>query len=255
MNTGIKMFISFGVGLFTGGVGAYFLMREKFSKEAQDAIDEYREIARNRVRAADDFVKEKLGEKDQEEYENICDNNHEFIDYTKFSKDAVVTEKAKNIRDELNELSKAVNDESFDEHFSEREHPEDDEDISDDNLDEINDYEENLARIEEMDAAKANEVAPYFIEGSEFHNTKQWYDKISLNYYEGDNTLTDDRDEEIAHNEWVNICGEEFYNWFGRDEDDPDIVYVRNDQRGIDYEICRVLGRYTDVSMPEIHIS
>ena len=60
MNTGIKMFISFGVGLFTGGVGAYFLMREKFSKEAQDAIDEYREIARNRVRAADEFVKVKL---------------------------------------------------------------------------------------------------------------------------------------------------------------------------------------------------
>lgn len=255
MNTGIKMFISFGVGLFTGGVGSYFLMREKFSKEAQDAIDEYREIARNRVRAADDFVKEKLDKKNQEEYEDICNGNPEFIDYTKFAKDAVVTEKAKNIRDELNELSKAVNDESFDEHFSEREHPEDDEDISDDNLDEINDYEENLARIEEMDAAKANEVAPYFIEGSEFHNTKQWYDKISLNYYEGDNTLTDDRDEEIANNEWVDICGEEFCNWFGRDEDDPDIVYVRNDQRGIDYEICRVLGRYTDVSMPEIHIS
>ena len=39
MNAGIKMFISFGVGLFTGGAGAYFLMREKFSKEAQDAID------------------------------------------------------------------------------------------------------------------------------------------------------------------------------------------------------------------------
>ena len=76
-----------------------------------------------------------------------------------------------------------------------------------------------------------------------------------MNYYEGDNTLTDDRDEEIVHNEWVNICGEECDNWFGRDEDDPDIVYVRNDQRGIDYEICRVLGRYTDVSMPEIHIS
>lgn len=262
MNTGIKMLISFGVGLATGGAGAYFLLREKFSKEAQKSIDEYREFARNRVRAANDFVKEKLDEKDQEEYEDICEDDPEFTDYTKFSKKATVTEGAVNIREELNKLSKAVNDDSFDEHFAEREYPEDDDDwidcaidISDEEMEERNDYEENLARIDEMAAAKENGVTPYFIEGSEFHNSKQWYDKISLNYYEGDDTLTDDRDDEIPRNEWVDICGEEFRDWFGRDEDDPDIVYVRNDQRGIDYEICKVLGRYTDVSEPQIYIS
>ena len=256
MNTGIKVLVSFGVGVATGGIGAYFLMRNKFSKEAQEAIDEYREIARNRVQFANEFVKEKLNKKDQEEYEDICTNDPEFTDYTKFSKDAVVTEKAKNIREELNKLSQAVHDDSFDEHFAEREHPEDD--ISDEEfeeMEEINDYEENLARIDEMAAAKENSVAPYFIEGSEFHNSKQWYDKISLNYYEGDDTLTDDRDDEILRNEWIDICGEDFRDWFGRDEDDPDIVFVRNDQRGTDYEICRVLGRYTDVSEPSIHIN
>ena len=62
------------------------------------------------------------------------------------------------------------------------------------------------------------------------------YPIISLDYYT-DDVLMNDRGKIITNVK--ELVGEDFASHFGEYEDDPDIVYVRNDLQCIDYEICR----------------
>lgn len=265
MHAAIKVGIGFVLGVAAGGSGVYFGLRKKFSEEAQKAIDEYRDIARRRVQAADDFVADKLSEKEAQEYVDICEENGEFIDYTSYfdekSEDSVKVD-TKSIHDELNKLSREVHDKDFDSHMAERESPEEDEEEEDIYEASISD-----ARISAQEEARENGVKPYLIESSEFYNTKHWYSKISITWYMGDEFVCDDQDDIMTETE-IEDClgGYDWKEWFDKDSNDPDVCHVRNDAKGIDYEICRTPDRYSDVypeedidkvkpSEPVIHIS
>ena len=82
---------------------------------------------------------------------------------------------------------------------------------------------------------------PYVILTEEFNEGNPEYDKVSLAYYEEDDTLTDDNEEIIPNPE--DIIGYAL-SCFGQDSNDPDIVYVRNEKLGIDYEVCRIPKSY-----------
>lgn len=75
---------------------------------------------------------------------------------------------------------------------------------------------------------------PYVISPAEFGELD--YPIISLDYYT-DDVLINDRGKIITNAK--ELVGEEFASHFGEYEDDPDIVYVRNDLQCIDYEILR----------------
>lgn len=75
---------------------------------------------------------------------------------------------------------------------------------------------------------------PHVISPEEFGELD--YPIISLDYYT-DDVLMNDRGKIITNTK--ELVGEDFASHFGEYEDDPDIVYVRNDLQCIDYEICR----------------
>lgn len=83
---------------------------------------------------------------------------------------------------------------------------------------------------------------PYVISYDEYNQDMTHYDKLTLNYYEDDDTLTDDEDEVIPDVDL--IVGGDSLTRFGEMSGDPEIVYVRNDKLQIDYEIIRLSRSY-----------
>lgn len=69
------------------------------------------------------------------------------------------------------------------------------------------------------------------------------FEKVTLTYYEGDDTLCDD--QEVIIPEVTDLLGEEALVSFGVKSEDPDIVYIRNEKRGTDYEVVRVKKSYS----------
>jgi hypothetical protein len=87
-----------------------------------------------------------------------------------------------------------------------------------------------------------NGAEPYIISVESFNEENTHYDKISITYYDDDDVLVDDDETVIAN---VNeVVGSKALTSFGQLSDDPQIVYVRNDRYGIDYEIIRNFGNY-----------
>lgn len=249
MNTVVKVAIGFVAGAVTGGVGTYFGLRSKFARETQKEINEYRELARQRIRAANEFAEKvaKEEKKSEEAYDKAANSYDKFVDYTSFydGESAVKTEYC-DLRSELNAVSKAVEDGDFDKHMAERESPEEEGyydlpiGVIEEDLDEELDNEE---KVEALRKAREDQKLPYPIDAAEFHNTQQWYEKITLTYFEGNDVLTDDREDPIDNPE--ELVGTDYKNLFGMiDEDETDIVMIRNDRNGCDYEICRVPASY-----------
>lgn len=229
MQPNVKALLAFIGGLAAGGSAVYFYLNEKYKRITQEEIDEYRREARGKMKAAEDL--EKAFEISKEAYE---EKKREigFTDYTSYGK--------KSEKDILNDVSEGLPDPAdFDKHMADRECPEDEEDDA---------YSESLALNEaiakEMEEARESGKYPYIIERSEYLNGKQWYEKLDYIYYEGDDTLADDKDEKVDQPE--NIVGSRFRELFGRDADDPDVLYIRNEERGTDFEISRVTRSYND---------
>jgi hypothetical protein len=81
----------------------------------------------------------------------------------------------------------------------------------------------------------------------EFNHEHPEFDKITINYYDLDDTLADEQEEVISNPDY--IVGPEALLNFGQDSEDPDIVYVRNCRLSIDYEVVRVNQSYMETVM------
>lgn len=85
-----------------------------------------------------------------------------------------------------------------------------------------------------------DQIGPYVITPEEFD--EEGYETISLTYY-ADGVLTDEQDFPIEDVE--DTVGNDALNSFGEYEDDS--VYVRDDDKGIDYEILLDVRKYSDL--------
>ena len=95
----------------------------------------------------------------------------------------------------------------------------------------------------ELDAAMVRNE-PYLIAPEEFA-TRDDYEILTLTYY-ADEVLTDEFDEVIYDVDGT--IGEESLNHFGDYPDDPDTVYVRNEELMTDYEILLDEREYSTIS-------
>jgi hypothetical protein len=100
-----------------------------------------------------------------------------------------------------------------------------------------------------------SEEEPYVISLAEFSNDEEDFDKITLRYFEEDDTLNDELgsrrgDDSTIPNESV---GQANLERFGIGSQNEDIVYVRNEQLKIDFEVIRDEGSYTEtvLGLPE----
>ena len=86
---------------------------------------------------------------------------------------------------------------------------------------------------------------PYVISFAEFQEDEEHYDKISIEYFEFDNTLADDREQIIP--EVDETVGRRNLSRFGQGSEDPNIVYVRNERLHVDFEIARNDKGYAEI--------
>lgn len=89
---------------------------------------------------------------------------------------------------------------------------------------------------------------PYVIHKDEFEE-KENYTSETLSYFEGDDVLSDGTDAVIPTDQRDALVGEENLQKFGLGSGDPNIVYIRNDGRDVDYEIVRSSRTYAE----EVH--
>lgn len=79
------------------------------------------------------------------------------------------------------------------------------------------------------------ETEPYYISEDSFISDHFEYEKLTLFWFTGDDVVTD---EEYQPLEDLALIGWDWQNHFD-EEDDPDIVHVRNPKIAVDYEIIR----------------
>jgi hypothetical protein len=95
----------------------------------------------------------------------------------------------------------------------------------------------------EREVAARSEERPYVISEEEFFQNDQDFEQWSLTYYEGDDVLCTEKDEVIEDVDAM--VGEENLKKFGLESKDMHLVYVKNNKRGLDFEIARSRGKYT----------
>lgn len=93
-------------------------------------------------------------------------------------------------------------------------------------------------------AARAPEQ-PYVIHVDERHETE--YDESTLTYYAGDDVLCDEQDKVIDNREL--IVGDGNLDKFGHGSNDPNVVYIRNDQLCVEVEVVKSDNSYAE----EVH--
>ena len=95
-------------------------------------------------------------------------------------------------------------------------------------------YEESLL--------KRSSAAPYIISKEEYLQAEVDYPQSTLTYYGGDSILSDEKDGTIDDAEFV--VGMDNLQKFGYGSDDGNVVYVRNENLKMDFEIIHSEGKY-----------
>lgn len=87
---------------------------------------------------------------------------------------------------------------------------------------------------------------PYVVAEEDWSNSSPYDDnKVTLTYFEGDDTLIDERDTLVNNQE--EVVGEANLLKFGLGTSDPNAVYVRNDKLEMDIEIIKDPRTYQEV--------
>lgn len=95
--------------------------------------------------------------------------------------------------------------------------------------------------------------SPYVLHKDEFWAEEmrdRGFTQTTLTYYEGDDILADEEDTPVYNHSRVTGPLK-----FGHGSDDPNVVYIRNEERKAEYEILRHSGLYTkevlDLDIPD----
>lgn len=93
------------------------------------------------------------------------------------------------------------------------------------------------------EVAKRSKDEPYILTHEEFMNTEKDYDQHTLTYFEGDDILVDERDEIVPDSD--GLVGDDNLTRFGHGSKDNNIVYIRNENLEMEFEVVRSQGEYT----------
>jgi hypothetical protein len=85
---------------------------------------------------------------------------------------------------------------------------------------------------------------PYIITHDEFFGHRKHYQKLTIMYYRASDDLCDD--QEVPIPDVRGTIGLGTTDKFGQNQDEPNILYVRNDRMETDFEVCLDYGSYTE---------
>lgn len=103
--------------------------------------------------------------------------------------------------------------------------------------------ERETAEWEREQMASRDGLTPYWISVEEFMANDKGFDQITISYFEGDDTLVDERQQLIPDVEGT--IGAEQLQMFGKGSQDKSVVYVRNEKLGSDFEVVKEDGSYS----------
>ena len=255
MNSSVKNILIFMSGAAVGAFGMYFGVKKYFETKADLEISEVRRVYEDRVNEIEPHKSSIDGDiKGPEKIElketvNRLNNKPDLTDYTKYfnsngqKMDGVseVLRDAKEDADKdgLSEEERAKRElcQDADVDPAEMEGPEDDEPYTDEEdrnqtIDAI-DYQLNGASREAIE----NDKEPYEIDPSDYELTCSNYEKQSLLWYQFDEILADEDEEEVA--DTYRLIGN-VLDTSGFKDNDVDAIYVRNDKTMVDYEITKI---------------
>ena len=235
MNNTLKSVIIFMSGAAVGAVSMYFGVKKCFEVKADLEISSVKKAFEKRLSEVEDNKSSLDGnlegpkEIELKETINRLNNKMNLTDYTKYFK-----EKGENAGLELKEV---IRDAKDDIDKAELEHPEDDEPYSDEE-----DRDETLGFIDhELNGASREAIAtdkePYEIDPSDFELTCSNYEKQALVYYQFDEILADEDENEVLD---VSRLVGNVLESSGFTDNDVDCLYVRNDKIMVDFEITKL---------------
>ena len=229
MNTNIVK----GILIFATGVGVGALVTNKLLK------NNYQQLVQEEI----DSIKENF--KKNEEYKrkrDLVDINNEkkSLIYRK-SLDKYRTYSNTNI-DPAELVSPPEGDNDADEPEDEEYETEDDDDDDETEDDDDDEYSADEA-ISTEQINRRDHITPYVISYKEFSEEKDYYDKLTISYYNVDDTLADDQEEIL---DVTSIIGNEALSCFGRGSNDSEVVYVRNERLASDFEVIRTQQSYQE---------
>ena len=98
-------------------------------------------------------------------------------------------------------------------------------------------------RSDEQEGDEDNMVEPYVITPDEFGDTG--YETVCLTLY-ADGVIEDDEGDMWSDDDIDVLLGRDSLSHMGENIDDPDVIYVRNENEETDYEIARDVDNYFD---------
>lgn len=107
----------------------------------------------------------------------------------------------------------------------------------------VNEYNKLRDDIMGGDDEKLEANRPYIIPEEDYIVDDEDYEKVTLDYYTDPGELYEG-DEYIPNVD--EIVGEDNLSLLHGGPDD--VLYIRNESHKIDYEVCKIAGRYTDFS-------
>lgn len=221
--------VIFGLGAVAGAAAASIVLKDKYKKKYEalykDELESYRESFEKMRKS--EMVAEavqnsqymgKAGEVIQEAGKKLNDRmNYASI----YSKDVA----SKMAVDEVSKLKRAYD------YIAESESPSEDES-----------YEDTLMR--KVNEGKQKKTEPKIIREDEFDNEYQHHSKVTLLYFTYDGVLAEELSGEEVDD--VNALIGDALDKYNFRNNDEKVIYVRNMNRGADYEICKVEAAYAD---------
>ena len=252
MNNNVKGLLLFLTGGVVGSVSTYFAVKKYFELKADIEVESVRDAYNRRVSELEPSVNSLDG--DIEGPETIDDgrvhldgakssiarelnNKPPLTDYTKFFK-----EKDERTSLDLKEITRDPKEEVSEDELAEAEGPTDDEPYTDEeDEDETLNFEDHQLNGKHKKAME-DDTPPYLIDKSDYDLTCSNYDKITLLYYIADDIVINE-DNEIEGN--VRSLIGDMISEEGFDQNDEEVMYVRNDKLTSDFEIQKVYSEYT----------
>lgn len=96
---------------------------------------------------------------------------------------------------------------------------------------------------QELKLREANPTKPYIISKEEFLEGESGYEQADMVYFAGDQVLSDD--QQIPVNDTDGLVGDANLENFGHGSGDAKMLYIRNDNTEMEYEIALSSGEYT----------
>jgi vacuolar-type H+-ATPase subunit H len=245
MNKTLCVCVGFAAGAAIGSVATYYYTKDKFESEANEAINDYRDSANKRIKAAEERIREIEEENDEDSTDISKDDNQdsnpnpEDVDYTKFYDEDSEVKSSNALVDEVNRLTDEI--------------AEDDDEDTSTTYDETIEFAAKIAN-KQQEAIDENRK-PYPISARQIEDECGWYSKLTYSYFKNDDIIADEHDDEIPADKAYILVGTEFKHLFGINKEDPEVVYIRNDQKSTDYEICLDTRSFIDVYNLRHHIT